>query len=72
MVEEFGTVVLMILRIASGTLDLGDLMLQLVAIETVAHIGATPEGKLALGKFSKFMVFQNVVVTVVVNRNIFI
>ncbi|KAK7069182.1 hypothetical protein SK128_018717 [Halocaridina rubra] len=51
MVEEFSFVILMVLRVASGKLDLGDTTLQTVAIETVAHICSTPEGKLALGKF---------------------
>ncbi|XP_064091140.1 26S proteasome non-ATPase regulatory subunit 5-like [Macrobrachium nipponense] len=55
MVDEFSSVMLMILRLASGTMDLGDPILQIVAIETVAHIGATAEGKSALGKFKTEM-----------------
>lgn len=55
MVDEFGSVVLVILRLGSGTLDLGDPTLQMVAIETVAHIGSTPDGKLALGRFKTEM-----------------
>lgn len=53
MVEEYGSVMVMILRLAAGTLDLGDPTFQLVAIETVVHIGSSPEGILALAKFSR-------------------
>ncbi|XP_063611735.1 26S proteasome non-ATPase regulatory subunit 5-like isoform X1 [Penaeus indicus] len=55
MVEEYGSVMVMILRLAAGTLDLGDPTFQLVAIETVVHIGSSPEGILALAKFKTEM-----------------
>ncbi|XP_071538494.1 26S proteasome non-ATPase regulatory subunit 5 [Panulirus ornatus] len=50
MIEEYSSVVVMVLRLASGSLDLGDPTLQMVAIQTVAHIGSSPEGKLSLAK----------------------
>lgn len=53
MLEEYGSVVVLILRLAAGTLDMGDPTLQMVAIQTVAHIGSSPEGKLSLAKCSK-------------------
>ncbi|XP_069192403.1 26S proteasome non-ATPase regulatory subunit 5 isoform X2 [Procambarus clarkii] len=51
MIEEYSSVVVMVLRLASGSLDFGDSTLQMVAIQTVAHIGSSPEGKFALAKF---------------------
>lgn len=53
MIEEYSSVVVMVLHLASGSLDLGDPTLQMVAIQTVAHIGSSPEGKLSLVKCSK-------------------
>ncbi|KAG7174937.1 26S proteasome non-ATPase regulatory subunit 5-like [Homarus americanus] len=55
MIKENSSVVVMILRLAAGSLDLGDPTLQLVAIQTVAHIGSSPAGKLALAKFKTEM-----------------
>nr|XP_053633045.1 26S proteasome non-ATPase regulatory subunit 5-like [Cherax quadricarinatus] len=55
MVQEYGSVVLMVLHLASGSLDLGDATLQIIAVQTVAHIGSSPEGKFALAKFKAEM-----------------
>ncbi|CAL4100097.1 unnamed protein product, partial [Meganyctiphanes norvegica] len=48
--EEYGSVLLMVLRLASGRLDLNDPGLHLTAIDTIAYIGETPQGKFTLGK----------------------
>lgn len=54
LVEKYGSVLALVLSLAAGSLDLGDPTLQSVAIQTVAHIGSSHDGKLALSKCSKY------------------
>ncbi|KAK4325454.1 hypothetical protein Pmani_003981 [Petrolisthes manimaculis] len=50
LVEQYGSVLVLVLKLAAGSLNLGDPTLQSVAIQTVAHIGSSHDGKLALSK----------------------
>ncbi|XP_076044266.1 26S proteasome non-ATPase regulatory subunit 5 isoform X3 [Oratosquilla oratoria] len=53
--KEYNSVMHVIFNLATGKLDMGEPSFQVLAIDTLAHIATTAEGKIVLGKFQNEM-----------------